>query len=140
VAPDVVLSKSILKSYEVQMSEVNINDSSIKRYVITRHRFDQETNHFRWMPEIAFDRKRDWKKYWDRWVSDLELRKQMGAANPKEHISGYILDIGNTQKSMSEDEISARFIRVFPKLFRRKKFLPGYESAWSEYKALYPEG
>ena len=63
----------------------------------------------------------------------------MGTANSKEHISGYILDIGNKQKSMSEDEISARFVRVFPKLFRRKKFLPGYESAWSEYKALYPE-
>jgi hypothetical protein len=122
------------------MSEVNINDSSIKRYVIARHRFDQKTNHFRWMPEIAFDRKRDWKKYWHKWVSDLELRKQIGAANSKEHISGYILDIGNTQKSISENEISARFLRVFPKLFRRKKFLPGYESAWSEYKALFPEG
>jgi hypothetical protein len=92
------------------------------------------------MPEIAFDRKRDWKKYWHKWVSDLELRKQIGAANSKEHISGYILDIGNTQKSISENEISARFLRVFPKLFRRKKFLPGYESAWSEYKALFPEG
>ena len=139
MALDVILCLLILKSYEGQLSEVNINDSSIKRYVITRHRFDQKTNHFRWMPEIAFDRKRDWKKYWQRRVSDLELRKQMGTANSKEHISGYILDIGNKQKSMSEDEISARFVRVFPKLFRRKKFLPGYESAWSEYKALYPE-
>ena len=121
------------------MSEVNINDSSIKRYVITRHRFDHKTNHFCWVPEIAFDRKRDWKKHWHKWVSDLELKKQMGTASSKEHISGYILDIGNTQKSISEDEISARFLRVFPKIFRQKKFLPGYESAWSEYKALNPE-
>ncbi|TSA20054.1 MAG: hypothetical protein D4R69_05855 [Actinomycetales bacterium] len=122
------------------MSEVNINDSSIKRFVITCHKFDPETNHFRWMPEIAFDQKRDWNRYWDRWVADLELRSQMGTSHSKEAISGYILDVGDVKESISDNKTSAKFQHILPKLFRQKRFLPNYESAWTEYKALYPEG
>jgi hypothetical protein len=121
------------------MAEVNINDSTIKRFVITCHKFDPETNHFRWLPEIAFDRKRDWNRYWDRWVEDLKLRNKMGTSHPKEQISGYILDVGNIKKSIVEIKTNYRLQLILPKIFRQKRFLPGYESAWSEYKALYPE-
>ncbi len=122
------------------MAEVNINDSTIKRFVVTCHKFDPETNHFRWMPEIAFNRKRDWNRYWDRWVKDLELRSKMGTSHSKEQISGYILDVGDIKKSIVEIKTSYRFQLILPKFLRQKRFLPNYESAWTEYKALYPEG
>jgi hypothetical protein len=134
---DVILSLVKLKSYEAQMAEVDINDILITRFIITRHRFDPETNHFRWMPEVAFDRKREWTRYLNKSNKELEKRRQHGAAHHKEHITGYVLDVDNIKNN---DLLLGPRQRLIFILFRRKKFLPGYESAWSEYKALYPEG
>ena len=126
----------MLKSYEVQMAEVDINDISVRRFIITRHRFDPETNHFRWMPEIAFNRKREWRKHLNKSLKELEKRRQQGMAHLKEQVTGYELDVDNIK---SNDLLVGPRERLIFKLFRLKKFLPGYESAWSEYKALYPE-
>jgi hypothetical protein len=126
----------MLKSYEVQMAEVDINDISVRRFIITRHRFDPETNHFRWMPEIAFNRKREWRRHLNKSNKELEKRRQHGAAHHKEHITGYELDVDNIKSN--DLLVGPREWFIF-KLFRLKKFLPGYESAWSEYKALYPD-
>ena len=126
----------MLKSSEVQMAEVDINDISVRRFIITRHRFDPETNHFRWMPEIAFNRKRVWRKHLNKSLKELEKRRQQGMAHLKEQVTGYELDVDNIK---SNDLLVGPRERLIFKLFRLKKFLPGYESAWSEYKALYPE-
>ena len=126
----------MLKSSEVQMAEVDINDISVRRFIITRHRFDPETNHFRWMPEIAFNRKREWRKHLNKSLKELEKRRQQGMAHLKEQVTGYELDVDNIK---SNDLLVGPRERLIFKLFRLKKFLPGYESAWSEYKALYPE-
>lgn len=118
------------------MAEVDINDISIRRFIIKRHRFDPETNHFRWIPEIAFDRKREWTRHLNKSFKELRERKQLGAAHYKEHVAGYVLDVDNSDSNYL---LLGPGQRLMIKLFRRKKFLPGYESAWSEYKALYPE-
>ena len=118
------------------MAEVDINDISVRRFIITRHRFDPETNHFRWMPEIAFNRKREWRKHLNKSLKELEKRRQQGMAHLKEQVTGYELDVDNIK---SNDLLVGPRERLISKLFRLKKFLPGYESAWSEYKALYPE-
>jgi len=44
------------------MAEVDPFDDSKVRYVIRRHRFDPETNHFRWFYEKAYDNKREYEK------------------------------------------------------------------------------
>jgi len=137
VALNVILRLVMLKSYEGRMAEVDINDFSIRRFIIKRHRFDPETNHFRWMPEIAFNRKREWSRYLNKSNKELEKRRKLGAAHYKEHIAGYVLNVDNCNTHYL---LLGPGQRLMIKLFRRKKFLPGYESAWSEYKALYPEG
>jgi hypothetical protein len=118
------------------MAEVNINDISVRRFIITRHRFDPETNHFRWMPEIAFNRKREWRRHLSKSFKELEKRRQLGMAHLKEQVTGYELDVDNIKSN--DLLVGPREWFIF-KSFRLKKFLPGYESAWSEYKALYPD-
>jgi hypothetical protein len=118
------------------MAEVDINDISVRRFIITRHRFDPETNHFRWMPEIAFNRKREWRRHLNKSFKELEKRRQQGMAHLKEQVTGYELDVDNIK---SNDLLVGPRERLIFKLLRLKNFLPGYESAWSEYKALYPE-
>ena len=118
------------------MAEVDINDISIRRFIIKRHRFDPETNHFRWIPEIAFDRKREWTRHLNKSFKELRERKQLGAAHFKEHVAGYVLDVDNSDSNYL---LLGPGQRLMIKLFRLKNFLPGYESGWSEYKALYPE-
>ena len=44
------------------MTLVDPYDDSIVRYVIRRHQYDPETNHFRWFYESAFDNKREYRR------------------------------------------------------------------------------
>lgn len=71
------------------MDPVDINDDSIKRFAIFHHRFDPETNHFKWVGIKAFSKKREWKKYLTKAGAELALRRASNEVSLKEHISGH---------------------------------------------------
>jgi hypothetical protein len=114
------------------MNMENAESQSAPRYVVIRHRFDSETNHYRWMPEVTFDNKRKWKKYLKKESADLELRKNSGLTQQKEELSGYI--INPKEKSRTKTLI----IKIV-KIFGKKQYLPGYESGYAEYEEYKAE-
>lgn len=74
------------------MSEVDPNDPTIKSFLVRHHKFDPETNHFRWFVLKAFDNEREMNQLLDSLCSDLEFRRQRGESHPKEQIAGEIYD------------------------------------------------
>lgn len=96
-------------------------------YVVTRHRYDSETNHYRWMTEVTFESKRKWKKYLKKEWADLEVRLDSGKAQQKEELSGYVLNPKNRSHTKT------LFIKLF-RVFKKNDFLPGYQSGYVEYE------
>lgn len=105
----------------------NAKSQSAPRYVVKRHRFDSETNHYRWMPEVTFDNKRKWKKYLKKERADLKVRKNSGLTQQKEELSGYII---NPKEKSRTKTLIIKIVRIFGK----KQYLPGYESGYAEYE------
>jgi hypothetical protein len=114
------------------MNMENAESQSALRYVVKRHRFDSETNHFRWMTEEIFDNKRQCRKYLKKEWADLEFRKNSGQAHFKEELSGYII---NTKKQTLTKSVILKLIQSLGK----KKYLPGYESGYAEYEEYKSE-
>lgn len=100
------------------MAEVDPYDDSILRYAIKRHRFDSETNHFRWIYEVAFDNKRQYKKKFQKAFNELEARHLKGEAHFKEQLVGEELKIGyfkNSKTRRQERFEEGRFHAVTPR-------------------------
>ena len=109
------------------MAAENAVGESSPRYVVKCHRFDSETNHYRWMTEVTFDNKRKWKKYLKKEWADLEVRKNSGQTKQKEELSGYIL---NPKEKSRTKTLIIKIVR----LLKKKDYLPGYESGYAEYE------
>jgi len=84
-----------------EMAEVNPFNDEIVRHVIRRHKYDPETNHFRWFYEIAYDNKREFERKFDELGEELEVRQLSGEAHFKEEISGIRLEAGYFQNSQA---------------------------------------
>jgi hypothetical protein len=83
------------------MAEVDPLNDEIVRYVIRRHKYDPETNHFRWFYEIAYDKKREYQRKFNELGDELEVRQLSGEAHVKEEISGFRLEAGSFQNSQA---------------------------------------
>lgn len=114
------------------MNMENTESQSSPRYVVMRHRFDSETNHYRWMPEVTFDSKRKWKKYINKEWAELEVRKNSGQTQQKEQLSGYILN------PKERNQIKSRILKII-RLLGKKEYLPGYESGYADYEECETE-
>ena len=77
------------------MTLVDPYDDSIVRYVIRRHQYDPETNHFRWFYESAFDNEREYRRKLQEVFDELGARQAKGEAHRKEQLAGRVLQIGN---------------------------------------------
>jgi hypothetical protein len=121
------------------MAEVNLQDDSIKRYVVSRHQFDAKTNHFRWVAEIAFDNKRQWKKYLNSAFSELAEKKEHGAAHYKEQLTGFVFEPGYLASSERNHGTILRKRSIFQRILRPKIFLPAYKTSYAEYETLKRE-
>lgn len=100
------------------MAEVDPYDDSILRYAIKRHRFDSETNHFRWVYEAAFNNKREYEKKLEEAFNELEDRHVKGEAPFKEQLAGEELKIGyfkNSKIRRQERQEEGRLHAVTPR-------------------------
>ncbi len=103
-----------------------MRDDSKRRYVISRHAYDAKSKHYVWIPEIAFTKKREWRRHLKRANSELEERYAQGLATAKEQIAGHILE--------PNSESVTTLINKFLQVFRRKRYLPAYEASYFEYE------
>ena len=72
------------------MAKVNINDSTVDRFSVWHHRFDDRTNHFRWFLIECFDNKREMDALLREKWNDLESRSLNGDSHPKEQFVGRV--------------------------------------------------
>jgi len=74
------------------MAEVDPKDKTIKSFSVRHHRFDPETNHFRWFLVKSFDNEKEMNGLLEVLWRDLEERNIMGESHLKEQIAGSIYD------------------------------------------------
>ena len=70
------------------MAEVDPNDKSIMSYTVRHHRFDPETNHFRWFNLKTFDNEAEMVRLMNEIFEDIERRRLLGQASTKEQVAG----------------------------------------------------
>ena len=70
------------------MAEVDPNDKSIMSYTVRHHRFNPETNHFRWFNLKTFDNEAEMVRLMNEIFEDIERRRLIGQASPKEQVAG----------------------------------------------------
>ena len=70
------------------MAEVNPNDKSIMSDTVRHHRFNPETNHFRWFNLKTFDNEAEMVRLMNEIFEDIERRRLIGQASPKEQVAG----------------------------------------------------
>jgi hypothetical protein len=71
-----------------QMAEVDPNNESIRSYTVRHHKFDPETNHFRWINIKSFDNEAEMTQLMNQIFEDIERRKNLGEADLKEQVAG----------------------------------------------------
>ena len=113
------------------MSEVDPNDETIDRWVVIAHRYDDETNHFRYMPVAAFTTRREYNQRFKLEAAKLEKRRSQGEAHYKESITG--------QWEGEGDPPVAFWIRAIRKIVSklgRKKYSFTDNRGYAEYQAF----
>jgi hypothetical protein len=83
------------------VAEIDPFDDTKVRYVIRRHQFDPNTNHFRWFFEKAYDNKREYEKKLSEAFEELEVRRLVSDVDSKEQLTGIRLEIGHFSSSAS---------------------------------------
>ena len=94
------------------MTQVDIDDDSITRYVVWHYRFDSETCHFKRIPVAAFSTSREAKRLFNQESDQLRKRKESGVADDREYVSLDQMTAGH--------KIRAREIRMLLRWFRPK--------------------
>ena len=113
------------------MAEVDPSDKNIKSFSVRHHRFDPETNHFRWFLVKSFDNEKEMNRLLELLWRDLEERNIMGESHLKEQIAGSIYDpkraakhprSANYQLDESRLVYNFRRLAVFFAILRDAKF------------------
>ena len=74
------------------MAEVDPKDKTIKSYTVRHHRFDPETNHFRWFDIKTFDNEKEMRQLIDSITLEIDRRWSSGKGHHKEQVAGSIND------------------------------------------------
>ncbi len=72
------------------MAEIDPVNETVTSYLVRHHKFDPETNHFRWFVFKAFDNELEMTLLLETLWKDLESRRLKGESHPKEQIAGQI--------------------------------------------------
>lgn len=83
-----MLRASILEGMVAQMAEVDPTNESIRSYTVRHHKFDPETNHFRWFNVKTFDNEAEMTQLLNQIFEDIERRRTLGEADLKEQVAG----------------------------------------------------
>jgi hypothetical protein len=94
------------------MTQVDIDDDSITRYIVWHYRFDNETRHYKKIPIAAFSKPREAKKIFNQESDRLRKRKESGLADEREYISSDQKTAGHKGR--------ARELRMFLRRVRQK--------------------
>jgi hypothetical protein len=83
-----MLRAFILEGMVPQMAEVDPTKEPIRSYTVRHHKFDPETNHFRWFNVKTFDNEAEMTQLLNQIFEDIERRRNLGEADLKEQVAG----------------------------------------------------
>jgi len=78
----------LLERMVSQMAEVDPNNEAIRRYTVRHHKFDPDTNHFRWFNIKSFDNEAEMTELMNQIFEDIERRRILGETDLKEQVAG----------------------------------------------------
>lgn len=84
------------------MAEVDPDDDDILRYVVRHYRYDPERHERRHVVVAAFDNDAEFRAQIDALGTDLRRRKENAEADPREWISGVVLEPGHRRRQREE--------------------------------------
>ena len=70
------------------MAEVDPNDKSIMSYTVRHHKFDENSKHYSWVDIKTFDNESEMVELMKQIFEDIERRRLIGEASPKEQVAG----------------------------------------------------
>lgn len=76
------------------MAEIDPTDKTIVSYTVRHHKFDPETNHFRWFDLNTFDSEAEMDQLMTQMFEEIEGRRLIGKASAKEQVAGRINELG----------------------------------------------
>ena len=103
------------------MAEADPNDKSIMSFTVRHHRFDAETNHFRWFDLKTFDTEAEMVQLMNEIFEDIERRRLIGQASPKEQVAGSHnepIPVLKTQSGSAYSEIQLLSVDKFIQTFK----------------------
>lgn len=65
-----------------------MHDKSIPSFTVRHHKFDHETNHFRWFDIKTFDNEAEMTQLMNLMFDDIERRRILGETDTKEQVAG----------------------------------------------------
>ena len=84
------------------MAHVDPDDDSILRFVLRHYRFDEERHERRHVVVAAVDSEAEFLSEAEALGAELRLQKERGLADPKEWVSGVVLDPGAQERQQAE--------------------------------------
>jgi hypothetical protein len=90
------------------MAEVDPNDNSILSYTVRHHKFDPETNHFRWFSIKTFDNETEMTQLMNEIFEDIERRRSLGEAGLKEQVAGSYSQANSELNSLGRTAYTAQ--------------------------------
>lgn len=116
-----------LRGHAAGMGEVSYEDDGVRRFVVRRYAFDPLRHERRHIVVAVVDNEHEFDSLCDRLNYELRRRRASGeAVDPREHISGVVMEPGYLARSANGHLVRRAFARgVFPARLRSLE-LPGY--------------
>jgi hypothetical protein len=72
----------------IKLAEIDTHNNSIPSFTVCHHKFDYESNHFRWFDIKTFDNEVEMTQLMNQIFDDIERRRVLGEADIKEQVAG----------------------------------------------------
>lgn len=115
------------------MSEIDISDDSLTRFVVKHYKFDRSTKHFVHLELMAFDNKKEFEKKISELGKSLQILQNANKVSSSEYVYGVIYQPGHFAQTNQMHTVK-KMIRhgVNPNAYSSQNGIPGF----SQYKVL----
>jgi hypothetical protein len=83
------------------VAQVDPEDDSTRRFVVQHYRYDPERRERRQVVVAAFDNKREYRRLLEAAAADVSRRKDAGAAEAGEYVSGVVREPGDQRRQQN---------------------------------------
>lgn len=83
------------------MAQVDPENDSIRRFIVQHYRYDPARRERRQVVVAAFDNKREYRRFLETTAAEILRRKDAGAAEAEEYVSGVVREPGDQRRQQN---------------------------------------